>query len=328
MSDLKKTDIQADDSSHNLIYGCMNIGGNWEDREASADERKAAFLSLDAAFEAGFRRFDHADIYCRGKSESLFGEYLAAHPEISREEIIIQSKTGIRFAGDPNPDSPGRYDFGAHYVLSQVDKILARLGCEYLDVLLFHRPDALVEGEEFAEACHKLFTSGKVRRFGVSNHSAARIRYLQSYVDQPIEINQLEFSLGHRALVEAEILTNQDADGAICQAAGLLDYCRSNGISLQAWSPLARGRFTGNAGADDSIAFETKAYLDALAVKKQCSPEALALAWICRIPASLTPVVGSTNPDRIHACAQAANAVLSREEWYTLLTLARGQALP
>jgi predicted oxidoreductase len=323
-----KSEYGGDIKMAQQIYGCMNIGGSWDERPVDEDQRRKAFQALDAAFASGFTFFDHADIYCRGKSEQLFGEYLARHPEIRRESIGIQSKLGIRFPGDGGDNEVGRYDFSTDYIMRSVEGILNRLQTGYLDVLLFHRPDMLTRGEAFGAAVERLFSAGMVRRFGVSNHSPARIEWLQSFCPRPLEINQVEFSLGHRYLIEDEIHWNQEVPRGGYSGAGSIDRFSAMGVSLQAWSPLARGRFSGAASEDDSAAIACGQYVSELARQQGCSREAVVLAWIRRIPADIVPVIGSSDPGRIAACAEMAEVEMSREQWYRLLVLARGQSLP
>jgi predicted oxidoreductase len=313
-----------------VIYGCMNLGGSWDASPPDAHVREKAFSALDAAFAAGYTWYDHADIYCGGKSEGLFGEYLAQRRGPGRESIVIQSKLGIRFPGDGGPDEVGRYDLSRDYVLRSVEAILRRLQTDYLDILLFHRPDMLADGGEIGAAVETLYNRGMVRRFGISNHSPARLARLQSFCDRPLEINQVEFSLGHRHLIEGEIQWNQDTSAGTFAAAGSIDEFASSGVQLQAWSPLARGRYSGApiSPQSDPAAAACAKYVGELAGELGCSPEAVVLAWIRRIPGGIVPVIGSTDPRRIAACAEAGGVRLSREQWYRLLVLARGQAVP
>ena len=308
-----------------LIYGCMRIGGSWDGTPPDDDTRRAAFAALDAAWGAGYRIFDHADIYCAGNSERVFGEWLAAHPGL-RSEMLLQSKCGIRL-GDPV-----MYDFSRDHILSSVDGILERLGVERLDSLLLHRPDPLVEPEEVAAAFDELERTGKVAAFGVSNHSAMQIELLQRTLDQRLSANQMEVSLAHPDLITTGVAVNQREPDYPQRAADTVEYCRLHDITLQAWSPLAHGRYSGagdkNAGdtnAEDNAA--TRMVAD-LARERGVSREAVVLAWIMRHPARIVPVVGSTNPERIVAAAQAGDVLISREEWYGLLQAARGSGMP
>lgn len=273
----------------------------------------------------GINLFDHADIYTQGKAERVFGQILAERPEL-RESIFIQSKCGIRFAEN---GVPGRYDFSKEHILGSVDGILDRLGIEYLDFLLLHRPDPLMDPEEVAEALRRLKSSGKVRRFGVSNMSAGQIQLLQSYCDEPFLINQLEMSLARIGWLETGVHVNQDAARNDVFPEGTLEYCRLNDIQIQAWGPLAQGLFSGRAldGQSDAVQ-ETAGLVERMAVEKETTREAIVLAWLMTHPAGVQPVIGTVNPERILACQDAGRIVLTREEWYTLYVASRGKALP
>ncbi len=313
---------------HRLVFGCMSIGGKWNYSPPTEKERTRAFETLDSAMSQGYTMYDHADIYCMGKSEQLFGEYLRAHSDIPRKNLVIQSKVGIRFPKDGGAEAPARYDFSTDHILRSVEGILSRLGCEYLDVLLLHRPDILADPDEIAKAFDKLHSQGLVLQFGVSNHSPGQMELLGRSLNQQLVANQLELSLGHRGLIEEGILVNQIAPREHFRGMGTLDYCRINGISVQAWSPLYKGKFAASSNKPGDALEATKKLLNSYADTKGCSREALLLAWILRHPAGIVPVIGTTNPDRIRACAQASRIDLSREEWYTLLESSRGARVP
>jgi predicted oxidoreductase len=313
-----------------LCYGCMSIGGNWESSPLQEDVHRAACTTLDAAVEAGISFFDHADIYCRTKSEEAFGRWLADRPDL-RDQIVIQSKCGIRFGDDP-PGTPFRFDFSYEHITRSVENILRRLRIDCLDVLLLHRPDPLVEPQEVARAFDDLECFGKVRQFGVSNHSAAQIDLLRRYVLQPLLANQVEISLLHAEMIDAGTDWNIGGlSGQVC-GDGTLEYCRRHDITLQAWSPLARG-LLGDAEpkADDPRAgriAELKPMLADLAAKKGVSPGAVALAWLLRHPAGIVPIIGTTRPEKIRDACQADTLELTREEWNSLYIAARGRRLP
>lgn len=314
-----------------LIYGCMQIGGSWDESPATEEQRAKAFSAIDAALEAGIDFFDHADIYCRGKSEELFGEYLTAHPDL-RDQITIQSKCGIQFPEEAPAGKrrlPVRFNFSYDHIMGSTEGILSRLGIDHLDLLLLHRPDALVEPEEVAEAFMELHKSGKVRNFGVSNHSAAQIELLEAYVDQPLVTNQLEISLLHPDLLVAGTAVNQRAPEHVLRNEGTMEYCRENGITIQAWSPMAKGLLSGadTTGEPENVLNAAK-LVSELAEEKGASPEAIVLAWLLEHPAPILPVVGTTNPKRIAAAAEAERVHLTREEWYLLLEEARGLSMP
>ena len=268
---------------------------------------------VGAALEFGMRFFDHADIYGGGECESIFARAFTG----KREDILLQSKCGIR---------KGRYDFSKEHILASVDGSLARLGTDYLDVLLLHRPDALVEPEEVAEAFDILHASGKVRHFGVSNHNPAQIQLLQKCVRQPLVANQLQFGLAHASMISQGTHVNMLDDAAAVRDGGALDFCRLHDITVQPWSPFQHGFFRGVFLGDKHFK-ELNAKLEELAKAYNADSTAVALAWILRHPAKMQPVVGTMNTERLASCAKAAEIHLSREDWYAL-HLAAGNTLP
>ncbi len=311
-----------------LIFGCMHLGGGWGESGLPAESAAAALRTVRAALDCGFTFFDHADIYCRGKSEEAFAGIWTDQPSL-RERIVLQSKCGVRFANDSGPGAPGRYDFSREHILRSVEASLRRLKTSHLDILLLHRPDALVEPEDVAAAFDELHAAGKVLHFGVSNHALHQIELLRKFVRQPIAANQLEFSLLHSCLVDAGTVANQDKPRFTRPGEGLLDYCRLHEISIQAWSPLAKGRLSGKPLAENAEprVVQAAALVSELAEKKGVSREAIALGWILRHPARIQPVIGTGDPARIRACAQACEVSLTREEWYALYTTARGEGM-
>ena len=309
-----------------MLVGCMPLGGSWDDTPHDPARVDPALRLIDTALEAGLTAFDHADIYCRGKSETVFGLAMKQRPAL-RDHIFLQSKCGIRFANDPSPGSPQRYDFSREHILASVDGSLRRLQTDRLDTLLLHRPDALAEPEEIASAFDELRRAGKVLDFGVSNHNAAQMERLAAALPFPLFTNQLEFSLRRHELVSDGFLTDRP-DAAYTASHGLLDACLRLGVGLQAWGPLAQGRLF-NPGPDAPLAeHELASALHRLAEHRGADPETVAMAWILRHPARIAPVTGTCNPDRLRKCAAALDLVLSREEWYGLLHAARGGPLP
>lgn len=272
---------------------------------------------VDGAMEMGATFFDHADIYGGGRCESLFGEVIAGRPAL-RERMILQSKCGI---------VPGKmFDFSKEHILASVDGILRRLQTEYLDVLLLHRPDALMEPEEVAEAFGVLHGSGKVRHFGVSNQNPTQIRLLQRYVSQPIVVNQLQLSITNATMVSSGLHVNMLDDAAVVRDGGVLDFCRLNDITIQPWSPFQYGFFEGVfIGSDQYVPLNQK--LDELAGKYGVSSTTIAMAWLLRHPANMQPVTGTTKLTRLKDCVRAADIRLTREEWYAV-HMAAGNVLP
>ena len=305
-----------------IAYGCMHLSRAWDDSAITATEISATLKLVETALEQGIALFDHADIYARGKSEQLFGEALRQIPEL-RGRIVLQSKCGIRFAGDPEAGSPARYDFSRGHIVRSVEATLKRLGTDHLDVLLLHRPDPLMEPAEVARAFDHLQGSGKVLHFGVSNHNATQISLLQECLEQPLVVNQVELSLLHHQMISDGILFNLPGDTGTGRT---LDYCREYGILVQAWSPLAGGQlFAGTPAKELRPAAELVARL---AEVKQVAPEAILLAWLLKHPAGIQPIIGTTNPERVVASCQADAVELSREEWYALLEAVRGTGAP
>ena len=294
----------------------MQLSKAWDDAPITASEISSTIKLVETALEQGITLFDHADIYARGKSELLFGEALRQMPGL-RDRIVLQSKCGIRFADTPQVGMPARYDFSRDYLLDSVEGSLRRLGTERLDLLMLHRPDPLMQPDEVASAFDALHRSGKVRYFGVSNHTASQISLLQKFVNQPLVVNQIEVSLLHHYPISETILGNQQG-GTYTGATGTLDYCREHEVLVQAWSPLAGGKLSG-------LAAELVAEL---ARAKGTSPEAVLLAWLLKHPAPIQPIVGTTNPERLVASCAGDGVELSREEWYSLLAAVRGVGVP
>jgi len=307
-----------------IAYGCMKIGGSWGPEPLTQDIKKAAVKAVVAAYEQGITLFDHADIYTRGKSEEAFAE---VWPIIPRDKIIVQSKCGTRFADDPYPGAPHRFDFSYEHIVASVEGSLRRLHTDYLDILLLHRPDPLVEPEEVARAFDDLATAGKVRYFGVSNHTAAQMALLRIHTDQPIVINQVQLSLLHHYLISEGVVANIAGKPAAL-ATSTLDFCRAHGILVQAWGPVASGQVL-NPPVDAAPHVKATAALVAqMAQEKATTPEAIALAWLLRHPAGIQPIIGTTKPERIIASCRADEVTLTREEWYALFTAGRGEPLP
>lgn len=286
-----------------------------------------AHAAIDAALEVGITTFDHADIYTRGKAEEVFGRVLAERPEL-RAEMELQTKCGIVLG---TPGAPGRYDSSAAAIVARVEDSLRRLGVECIDRLLLHRPDPLASHEEIAGAFARLHAEGKVAGFGVSNMSGAQLGWLQSALDLPLEANQLSMSLKHHDWLESGVLVNHEEGAAVAFPHGTIEHCRDQGVELQAWSPLARGLYSGNAGdAPTAADAATAALVTDLASGFGCAPEAVVLGWLMRHPAGIRPVLGTTSVERIRACAEAGNIAgeLSAEQWYGLWISARGRDLP
>jgi len=307
-----------------LIMGCMGLGGGWNSQPISAADEQLAFSVIETALELGINFFDHADIYTYGKAETVFGRYLKQFPT-QREQLFIQSKCAIKLA---QPGQTGQYDGSKDAILQAVEGSLARLETDYLDLLLLHRPDPLMQAEEVAAAFDLLTQQGKVRHFGVSNMGWAQMQLLQKNLAQPLRVNQLEMSLAAHHWLEEGVLIGMPAGAERHFGYGTIEYCQLNNIQLQSWGSLAQGRFSPGFTGQNHTEQAVSERVQQLAAEYQCSSEAILLAWLMRHPAAIQPVIGSTNLQRIRACAAATTITLTREHWYQLYVAARGAALP
>ncbi len=267
------------------------------------------------SLKAGANTFDHADIYGKGDSETVFG--LAMKDlEIPRESLVLQTKCGIR---------EGYYDFSREHILASVENSAKRMNTDYIDVLLLHRPDTLMEPDEVYEAFDILQSEGKVRAFGVSNFSSAQIELMRS-AGIRVSANQVQLSLMHSPIIDDGLNFNMENSEGLGRTHGLLEYCRRNKIVLQAWSPLAYGFMEGVFVGNESFPV-LNAELFRLAEKYGVTPATVAIAWILRHPAGMQTVIGSTTPERIADLCKATDVDLTREEWYGLYRAA-GKKLP
>lgn len=297
----------------NVVAGMMRI-------EEMSDE--AIRELYDACREAGVDFFDHADLYgsARHGCERRFAEALRLTPS-ERDEITLQTKTGIV------PDE-WHFDHSYEHIVASAEESLQALGTDRIDVLLLHRPDALVEPDEVARAFDHLESSGKVRAFGVSNHTPRQIDLLKTAVTQPIVANQVQLSVTHSTIVAQGLAANMagEEDSITRDGGGLVDHARINRITLQAWSPFQKSFFDGVIfGAPEYP--ELNAMLDTLAAKYGVTPTAIATAWITRHPAGMQVVLGTTTPQRVRDAAAGSDIPLTRAEWYGLITAA-GHKVP
>ena len=305
---MKKISIgKGEIKASEISLGCMRI--------SDMSDTEAAHL-INTALEEGVDFFDHADIYGRGKSEEKFSQAIGMNPNI-RENFILQTKCGIR---------DGFFDFSKEHILSSVDGSLKRLNTDYIDVLLLHRPDTLVEPEEVAEAFTRLHDSGKVRYFGVSNQNPMQMELLSKYLDHRIIINQLQLSITNTGMIDSGLNVNMEIDPSINRDGSVLDYCRLKDITIQAWSPFQYGFFEG-VFLDNAKFPELNAKIDEIAKDREVPNTAVAIAWILRHPARIQPIVGTTNADRLKGICKASEVNLTREEWYALYRAA-GNELP
>ncbi|WP_338997846.1 aldo/keto reductase [Lactococcus formosensis] len=303
---MKKIQI-ADMQASQIILGCMRI----------IEPGKNPVKVIETAYENGINFFDHADIYGAGQCETVFAEALA-QTSIRREDIYLQSKCAIR---------PGvAFDFSKEHIIKSVEGSLQRLQTDYLDTLLLHRPDTLMEPEEVAEAFHELEKSGKVRYFGVSNQNPMQVELLKTAVKQPLLFNQLQFGLKHTEMIDAGLNVNIPNQASHMQDGSVLEYSRINKMTIQAWSPFQHGYFDGPFVGNDKFP-ELNKKLEEYAEKYNLTPSGIAIAWINRHPAGMQTIIGTMTEQRILEVTNASELVLSRNEWYDLY-MAAGNILP
>ncbi|GAA1492965.1 aldo/keto reductase [Curtobacterium herbarum] len=308
--ELPQTDLTASD----VVVGLMRIN------DMSDEDIRSLYA---ASRDAGVTMFDHAAVYGGWHGcEERFAAAVALTPA-ERAEIVLQTKVGIR------PTAGGAYfDFSYEHILSSVEESLAALRTDYIDVLLLHRPDALVEPEEVAKAFDELHAAGKVHHFGVSNHTPGQVELLKKSVQQPLAFNQVQLSITHANVITQGLVANMGGlDQAVDRDNDILNYSRLNDVTLQAWSPFQKGFFDGVFLGDREQYAELNDVLEELASAHGVTPTGIAVAWITRHPAHFQVVLGTTNPQRVRDSAAGSDVELSREEWYRVLTAA-GHTVP
>ena len=301
---------QDDKELSEIVLGMMRI----EDKSVKEVEEL-----VETALSVGINAFDLADIYGRGRCEELLGLVLKNRPDL-REKMWIQSKCGIRI------EEFTYFDFSKEYILQSVDEILERLQVDYLDSLLLHRPDALMESDQVAEAFDLLYKQGKVRDFGVSNQNPMMMELLKKDVKQPLAVNQLQLSAAFTPGFESGFHVNMEDSQAAMRDGSIFEYCKLHDVVIQAWSVLQFGYFKGNFVGNEKFQALNQV-LDRLAIKYGVTSSTIAISWILRYPAKMQAVVGTTNPKHLREVSQAANFSLTRKEWYEIY-LAAGNNLP
>ena len=304
----------------------MGLGGNWNETEITDEAVEKAVKAFETAIEVGITFFDFADIYSKGKSEKVFGEVIKKRPDI-REKVKIQSKAGIILLDE---EGINQFNFSTSHLVKTVEKSLKNLGVDMLDSLLLHRPDPLMNAKEMKEAFDYLFENKMIAQMGVSNMNQYQIQFIEKAVGRKIKANQLEISLLQLDWLDGTIGVNNDEGFKSTMTPGLMEYMMMNDIEIQAWSPMARGLFSGKELGENpnEIIVKTGKYVKQLAQEKETTPEAIVLAFIMKHPGEIRPVIGTTNPERIKASIEAEKIKLSRREWYKLYILSRGEMLP
>ena len=301
---------QDDKELSEIVLGMMRI------KDKSVKEVEEL---VETALSVGINAFDLADIYGRGRCEELLGLVLKNRPDL-REKMWIQSKCGIRI------EEFTYFDFSKDYIIKSVDGILQRLKIDHLDSLLLHRPDALMESDQVAEAFDLLYKQGKVRDFGVSNQNPMMMELLKKDVKQPLAVNQLQLSAAFTPGFESGFRVNMEDSQAAMRDGSIFEYCKLHDVVIQAWSVLQFGYFKGNFVGNEKFQALNQV-LDRLAFKYGVTPSTIAISWILRYPAKMQAVVGTTNPKHLREVSQAANFSLTRKEWYEIY-LAAGNNLP
>ena len=308
---MKFLDLKEDLCVSQVALGCWRIGDTTiEDTEKLVEE----------AIKEGINFIDLADIYANGKSEQYLGEVLKKHPDW-RKKMFIQTKCGIR------NNNNKYYDFSKEHIINSVEESLKRLNTNYIDVLLLHRPDTLMDPKEVADAFDTLYQSGKVKYFGVSNMIPMQMELLQKYMKQPLLFNQLQFNPVKANLVSNAIFTNIIEDVAIDYDRSTLDYCRLHDITIQPWSILQIDRKEGTF-LEHKDYVELNEVLQKYADKYHVSKSAIVLAWILRHPANMQPILGTTKPSRVKEMCAGVNVTLTREEWYDIYMKGVQKRLP
>lgn len=304
---MKNIEIGGKFTASALSLGCMRMGG--------LDANRVDAI-MDTALECGIDFFDHADIYGGGSGETVFGEYLKRHNGV-RDKMMIQTKCAL---------GGGQYNFSKEHILKSVDGSLSRLGVDYVDVLLLHRPDTLMEPEEVAEAFDELESAGKVKYFGVSNQNTMQMELLKTAVKQPLIINQLQFSVTEAGLVSSGMNVNMKNPESVMHDGSFLEYSRIKNITIQAWSPFQRGFIKGNFVDNDEYP-ELNEKLAEIGEKYGLTKTGVAAAWILRHPANMQIIAGTMNPEHLREIAKASDVILTRSEWYEIYRSA-GHMLP
>lgn len=309
---MKYLNLQNDLKVSQLVMGCMRIS------ELDVD---GVDTLVKAALDAGINFFDHADIYGGGKSEELFGEVLKRHPEY-REKMIIQSKCGIRRGTKVN-----YFDFSKEYILQSVEGILERLQTSYIDILLLHRPDTLMDPKEVAEAFQELYDSGKVKHFGVSNMNSVQIKYLQSHVKQKLMFNQLQLNPVNAGMITKGLFVNMNVPESVDHDGSVLEYCRMNDITIQSWSTMVID-LDSPTYLDHPDYPELNAALQEYADAFQVTKAAVVMAWMMAHPANIQPIFGTTSVKHLQEMCEAEKVHLTKEDWYYIYTRGIGRLLP
>ena len=311
-----------------LAYGCAALAGPWESGSLTADRQRQARSALEAALEAGIDHFDLADVYAYGRAEQAFAAIWDIDSAL-RSRVVVQTKCGVVRSAADSSRAGTYYDSSYDHLLAAARASLQRLGVEYLDLLVLHRPDVLMQPAEVAAAFDRLHAAGEVRGFGVSNYAPGQIDLLAAALDRPLLVNQLQVSLAHPDLIDDAVVVNDAQPDRPVRGFGTLAYCMGAGITVQAWAPLGSGRLVqaDEAGLPSRLR-AVRRELQAVARQREVHPAAVAIAWLLRHPAGIQPILGGRTPAEIREAAQGIDLDLTRSEWYRLFNAARGAPVP
>lgn len=282
----------------NIIAGCMRYNSLTE---------KELDTQVKTALDLGINFFDHADIYGKGESQKVFGNFLKNNKSL-REKMIIQTKCGIK---------DGYYDFSKEHIISSVKKSLKDLNTDYVDILLLHRPDLLMDPKEIDMAFRYLKKTGMVKHFGVSNFNTMYLKYLQKHLSEKIVANQLQLSPVVAFALDHIVLTNTSYENSATYDGEVFTYCAMEDIRIQAWSPYQYG-FIDGVYIDNPDFKELNDALQELADEYNVTKNAIVAAWISTLPYDVQTVVGSTKPERLKEIAKGSEIKLTREQWYKI----------
>ncbi|RNF34586.1 aldo/keto reductase [Paracoccus methylarcula] len=297
---MERVSLNADLELSRIVYGMWRLADDADTGE------KHVRAKIEACLEQGITSFDQADIYGDYESQIVLGRALKAAPDL-RDRMEIVTKCDIALVSDKFPNRRVQhYDTSREHIEASVDRSLAEMNIERIDLLLIHRPDPLMDQHETGAALDGLVASGKVRAIGVSNFKLHDWTLLQSAMQTKLVTNQVEMSL-----LDSSAFRNGD-----------LAFMQERGIPPMAWSPLGGGAlFGGEHGA-------LRARLAELGQKAGMDEAAIAIAWLLRHPARILPVLGTNNLGRIKALSAAMDVVLDRETWFELYSLANGHDVP
>jgi predicted oxidoreductase len=283
---------------HKPIVGCMRWGV-WGEHFTTVQYEEM----INQCLAIGLNVFDHADIYGHYTTEADFGNALKGNSHL-RSQIKIITKCGINMLTPNRPHHAIKsYDTSALHIIQSVEQSLQNFHTDYIDTLLIHRPDILMNVEEIAATITALKTSGKIKSFGVSNFTTGQVALLKKFI--PIEHHQVEISV-----------TNLNAFDN-----GVLDQCQLENIEAQSWSPLGNGLFTEASDQHTRILLEA----EGLSKKYDCSINQVLLAFLYAHPSQIVPVIGTTKFERIQDALNAMDMQLTRENFYKLWTASTGK---